>query len=72
VRAGVAPFFLALCSAIEPAMTLEERLALAREIAARTPTRIVIDTSRDLARQKSFRKAKKVSEILRGKRPASA
>ena len=53
-------------------MTLEERLALAREIAARTPRRIVIDTSRDEARQRSFRKAKKVSEILCGKRPASA
>jgi hypothetical protein len=52
-------------------MTLE-RLALAREIAARTPTRIVVDTSRDKARQRSFRKAKKVSESLRGKRPAAA
>jgi hypothetical protein len=46
-------------------MTLEERLALAREIAARTPTRIVIDTSRDDARQRSFRTAK----ILRAKKP---
>jgi hypothetical protein len=49
-------------------MTLEERLALARGIAARTPPRFVVDTSRDEARQRSFRKAKKVSEILRAKR----
>jgi hypothetical protein len=49
-------------------MTLEERLALAREIAARTPPRFVVDTSREEARQRSFRKAKKVSDILRAKK----
>jgi hypothetical protein len=48
-------------------MTLEERLALAREIAAGTPPRFVVDTSRDEARQRSFKKAKRVSEVLRAK-----
>ena len=39
-------------------MTLEERLALAREIAARTPPRFVIDNSREEARRMRFEKAK--------------
>jgi hypothetical protein len=39
-------------------MILKERLALAREIAARTEPRLVVDTSRHEARQKSFAKAK--------------
>jgi hypothetical protein len=45
-------------------MTFEERLALAREIAARTTPRIVIDNSRDEARRLSFQKAKRLSESL--------
>ena len=45
-------------------MTLEERLALAREIAARTRPRFVIDTSREEKRQKSFQEAKRRTEAL--------
>jgi len=45
-------------------MTLEERLALAREIAARTRPRFVIDTSREEARQRSFEQAKRRTEAL--------
>jgi hypothetical protein len=46
-------------------MTLEERLALAREIAARTAPRFVVDTSREEARQKRFTEAKRRTEALR-------
>lgn len=49
-------------------MTLDERLALARETAASTKSRFVVDTSRDETRQRRFKKAKKVSEILRAER----
>jgi hypothetical protein len=38
-------------------VTLEERPALAREIAARTKPRFVVDTSREEARQARFTKA---------------
>jgi hypothetical protein len=48
-------------------MTLQERLALAREIAARTTPRFVIDTSREEARQKRFAEAKRRTEAI-GKR----
>ena len=37
-------------------MTLEERLALAREMAARTKPRFVVDTSREEMRQARFAK----------------
>ena len=46
-------------------MTLEERLALAREIAARTRPRFVIDTSREDARRERFLEAKRRTEALR-------
>ena len=46
-------------------MTLEERLALAREIAARTTPRFVVDNSRDEKRQKDFQKAKRHTEALK-------
>jgi hypothetical protein len=39
-------------------MTLQERLALAREIAAPTEPRFLVDTSRENARQARFVKAK--------------
>jgi len=45
-------------------MTLEERLALAREIAGRTKPRFVVDTSREEARQMRFAKAKRLTEAL--------
>ena len=53
-------------------MTLEERLVLAREIAARSPTRIVIDNSREEARQKSFAEAKRRTEALAKRKPKVA
>jgi hypothetical protein len=52
-------------------MTLEERLALGREIAARTRPRIVIDTSREEARRKSFQQAKRRSEALLRAKPVA-
>jgi hypothetical protein len=42
-------------------VTLDERLALAREIAARTKPRFVVDTTREEMRQARFAKAKLVS-----------
>jgi hypothetical protein len=45
-------------------VTLDERLALAREIAARTKSRFVVDTSREEARQASFAKAKALTKAL--------
>jgi hypothetical protein len=48
-------------------MTLEERLALAREIAARTTPRFVEDHSRAEARQRRFDEARRLTEAL--KRP---
>jgi hypothetical protein len=45
-------------------MTLEERLALAREIAKRTKPRFVVDTTREEMPQARFAKAKRLSEIL--------
>jgi hypothetical protein len=53
-------------------MTLEERLALAREIAARTRPRIVIDTSREEARRKSFQQAKRRSDALKSPKHSPA
>jgi hypothetical protein len=51
-------------------MTLEERLALAREIAGRTKPRFVVDTSREEMRQARFSKAKRLTEALAsGKSP---
>jgi hypothetical protein len=51
-------------------MTIEERLALAREIAARTTPRFVVDNSREEARQRAFVEAKRRTEALaRAKRP---
>ena len=50
-------------------MTLEERLALAREIAARTPARIVIDNSREEARRMRFEKAKARTKALIKRKP---
>jgi hypothetical protein len=49
------------------AVTLEERLALAREIAARTKPRFVVDTTREEMRQARFAKAKRLTEALRAK-----
>jgi hypothetical protein len=48
-------------------MTLDERLALAREIAARTKPRFVIDTTREEMRQARFAKAKQLSEARKRK-----
>jgi hypothetical protein len=45
-----------------PDMTLKERLALAREIAARNPVRIVICNAREEARQIRYAKAKSPSK----------
>jgi hypothetical protein len=45
-------------------MTLEERVALAREIARRTKPQFVVDTSREEARQANFAKAKRRSVAL--------
>jgi hypothetical protein len=51
-------------------MTLEERLALARKIAARTKPRFVVDTMREEMRQARFAKAKRLTESLaRNKMP---
>jgi hypothetical protein len=50
-------------------MTLDERLALAREIAARTKPRFVVDNSREEARQAQFAKAKRLNEDLKRKFP---
>ena len=49
-------------------MTLEERLALASEIAAGTKPRFVVDTSREEARQKSFERARRHSEMFKRSR----
>jgi hypothetical protein len=49
---------------LQDAMTLEERLALAREIAARTTPRFVVDNSREEARRARFAKAKRLTEAL--------
>ena len=46
-------------------MTLEERLALAREIAARSTPRFVVDNSREEKRQRSFAEAKRRTEALK-------
>jgi hypothetical protein len=54
---------------LDSEMTLEERLALAREIAARTRPRFVIDTSREEARQQRFAEAKRRSEALMRTKP---
>jgi len=55
-------------------MTLEERLALAREITARTTPPFVVDNSREEKRQKEFQEAKRRTEALkaraRAKRPS--
>jgi hypothetical protein len=48
-------------------MTLEERLALAREIAARSRPRFVVDNSREEMRQKRFRGAKRRTEALKNR-----
>jgi hypothetical protein len=45
-------------------VTLEERLALAREIAARTKPRFVVDTTREEIRQARFAKGKRLAEAL--------
>ena len=45
-------------------MTLEERLTLAREIAARTTPRFVVDNSREEARQQAFAETKRRTEAL--------
>jgi hypothetical protein len=45
-------------------MTLDERLALAREIAARTKPRFVVDTTREEMRQARFAKAKALTEAF--------
>jgi hypothetical protein len=50
-------------------LTLEDRLALARKIAARTKPRFVVDASREEARQRSFAKAKRLNEDLKRKFP---
>jgi hypothetical protein len=44
---------------IGSSVTLDERLALAREIAARTKCRFVVDNSREEGRQARFAKAKR-------------
>lgn len=51
------------------AMTLEERLALAREIAKQTKRRFVIDSSRAEAKQKRYDKVKRQTKSA-GKRKA--
>jgi hypothetical protein len=58
-RVGVGP---ALIVGIH--MTLEEGLAIAREIAARTKPRFVVDNSREEMRQARFAKAKRLTERL--------
>jgi hypothetical protein len=45
-------------------LTLDERLALAREIAARTKPRFVVDTTREEMRQARFAKAKALTEAI--------
>jgi hypothetical protein len=50
------------------AMTLEERLALAREIAARTKPRFVEDDTRHEARRIRYEEAKRNSARLKQKR----
>ena len=50
-------------------MTLKERLALAREIAARTPTRIVEDNPRAEAGRMRFEKAKARNKALAKRKP---
>jgi hypothetical protein len=49
-------------------MTLDERLALAREIAARTKPRFVVDTTREEMRQARFAKAKRLTDAKSPKR----
>jgi hypothetical protein len=46
-------------------MTLEERLALAREIAARAEPQFVVDNWRRETKQRSFTKTKKLTKALR-------
>ena len=48
-------------------MILEERLVLAREIAARTTPRFVVDNSRKTARQKRLADAKRYTEAPKSK-----
>jgi hypothetical protein len=50
-------------------MTLDERLALAREIASRTKPRFVVDNSREEARQQQFAQAKRLTDALKRKAP---
>jgi hypothetical protein len=50
-------------------MTLEERLKLAREIAARTKPRFVIDNSKREAKQLRFEKAKARTRALAKRKP---
>jgi hypothetical protein len=50
-------------------MTLDERLALAREIARRTKPRFVVDTTREEIRKARFAKAKRLTETLKLKVP---
>jgi hypothetical protein len=52
-------------------MTLEERPALAREIAARTEPVFVVDNSRSETKQRSFAKAKRLTKALKRKSPES-
>ena len=67
--ASVGALFIAVRRSYVGAMTLTERLALAREIATRTPTRIVIDNSRDEARRMRFGKAKARTKALAKRKP---
>jgi hypothetical protein len=50
-------------------MTLEERLALAREIAARTKPQFVSDVSRHELRRLKFEKAKERTKALAKRKP---
>jgi hypothetical protein len=50
-------------------MTLEERLALAREIAARTKPQFVSDDSRHEVRRLQFEKVKARSKALAKRKP---
>jgi hypothetical protein len=48
-------------------MTVEQRLAPAREIAARTKPRFLVDTTREEMRQARFAKAQRLTETRRAK-----
>jgi hypothetical protein len=61
---GVGRLFLSALGCYHAAMTLEGRLALAREIATRTPPRFMVDNSRAERRRASFAKAKRLTEAL--------